>query len=1205
MTIVEERPSAPVTVVDRRRYPGVRSFLEPDQRRFFGRRRAAEELLLRVLSVRLLLQFAPSGAGKTSLLNAGLFPLLRPYGYFPFTIRLNHASESLVQAVTRSLRDAVRDAGLRAPVIPAEAGSVGVLLSRTQLWSQELRLLIPVLVFDQFEEVFTLRDEAFRRDFAREIGELSRGRHAQAVVDGASDGAPDAKVIISLREEYLGALEEMSTAIPDLFRERLRLSPVTPQEAREAIVEPAKLEGDWLSPRFAFEEKECLPGLVDFIDGASERVRVIELLTLQLVCQQAEAIAMARASSGTPEPTLTLADFGGQAGLERLVHGYYTGEIAKVGDPATRKKVVKLFEVGLLDPSGTKRLMLEQGEIRREYGVDETVLSALVASRLLRREPRSESVFYEISHDRLTEAIGRNRSVRLPRWVFHSLLGAAAVIVLLLASVAYVNSLRSEAEGARAKTAEALRVLFGDALVHRLREAGLSDTLQQGLSAGAVEGISDPLARALQFRRLGELAYERDTLETAQGHFTSAIAALDSARTDGRAAEIDAERAQTLKALGDVHSDRGEVSLAEPRYAEAVRLWAEVLKSDNGASQLNQLNAVEAEFALAALEDRMGNTARAEARYIDAGARALEVLKGLYHLMPDPESDSFVLGRAMQAFADAGLGLGQLWRLPEDLKGARALAVELRRMRPLSAKARLQLGTASAVYGGEIVSDPAETPGARQLFDEAATQFQELTRFDPRNLRMSRDLAAVQMLTAQGIAVCAVLPDCRKVLRAGEIESTEIRALDALGRFQDLATRDPGNLSWRDDLAWGKETQALLRFARSAHGEALRLIDEALTIRRASLVDDKDVTQRSLVASMLTTKAQVLAASGRHAEALAILDESQAAADQLPESVTRTYRRADAATVRSDVLKAVGRTREAETLRKQGLALYAEAEAIRRASKDRSIAANNDGNSHYNKANGMSGGDRSAGFERAMEKYRESVRADLLDPVVWSNLRNACSGLAIEEARAIEAAQPAENAAPAPASREQKREAALRCAVESAWMAWVLSDDLNDPKAGAARLRTLYEDRRALALVLRNDSARVREALRLAEQGVREVEALVEQNPSAGSLFLLADSYYGLGMLREESNGEGWEDAIRAAIGHGETLRDQEPDRAAHWLWLGQVHSELAKRLESRKRPGAAQERELGQLRCRTALRLATTADHRTAAQTCIDGARP
>jgi len=1204
MTIVEEHLSAAV-VVDRRRYPGVRSFQEPDHGHFFGRKRATDELLLRVLSVRLLLQFAPSGVGKTSLLNAGLFPLLRPHGYFPFTVRLNHAHETLVQAVTRSLRDAVRDAGLRDPVIPDAAPSVWALLSGSRLWNQELRLLIPVLVFDQFEEVFTLRDEAFRKSFALEIGDLSQGRHAPARVEAAGDGAPDAKVIISLREEYLGALEEMTTAIPDLFRERLRLPPLTAREAKDAIVEPAKLDGDWVSPRFAFEESECLPGLIDFIDGASERVRVIEPLTLQLVCQQAENIAVARASQ-TPHPTLTLADFGGMAGLERLVHGYYTSEIAKVGDAATRKKVVTLFEVGLLDPSGTKRLMLEQSEIQRKFGVDETVLYTLVASRLLRREPRNESVFYEISHDRLTEAIGRNRSIRLPRRVVTALWVAAVLIVGMFFSLLYVNNAWNEAEDARSRTAYALRVLWGDTLVQRLRETGLSDTLQQGLSTDAVQDTSDPVARALRLRRLGELAWERSTLDSAYGYFTAALEALDSASPGRQSAEISAERAHVQKNLGDVHADRGEVSLAEPRFAEAVRLWDEVLKGDDtpiDAFRVNQLNAVEAQLALASLNQRMGDVVRAESGYINAGSRALEVLKGLYHLMPDPGSDSFMLGRAMQLYADAGLYLASLWGFSKDLKGARAIAVDLRRMRPLSAQARIQLGTANATYGGLTVSNPEDAPRARRLFDEASAQFQELTRFDPRNLRLSRELAAVQMLTAQGIANCAVRPECNKVLRSGELESAEIWALDALGNFQRLATQDPGNRSLQGDLAWGKETQAELRRARKAYGDALLLTDEAVKIRRALIVDEKDIDERSSLTSLLISKAQLLAESGKREEALSMIDESTAAAGQLPESVWRTYRLGDAAAMKSDILKMLARAREADIFEKQSKAFYKQADVVRDARKDRSIAANKEGNSEYTKATTLKGADRSEGFERAMEKYQESVRDDFMDPIVWSNLRRACSRLATEEAGAIEADKIAENAS-APGPHQKKQEAALRCAVESAWMAWVLSDDVDDSKAGADQLKTLYEDRRALALVLRNDPTRVREALRLSEQGVREARELVEQNPSAGSLFLLADAYYGLGLMREESNGEGWEDAIRAAIGQGEKLRDQEPRDASHWLWIGQVHSELANRLESRSRSGAAQERALAQSTCQAALRLATAPDDRESAQTCLNDSR-
>ena len=201
----QAEPAAPGAFDERRRYPGVRSFEELDQVRFFGRTRATQELLLRVLSVRLLLQFAPSGAGKTSLLNAGLYPLLRPHGYFPCNVRLNRTDESLTQAIQRSLQDAAprfRSEGPGHSRRRRRGDSAWALLAGTQLWSRELLLLTPVLVFDQFEEVFTLRDEAFRKVFAKEIGALSTGSRAGRARSQAA--APALKIILSLREEYLG-----------------------------------------------------------------------------------------------------------------------------------------------------------------------------------------------------------------------------------------------------------------------------------------------------------------------------------------------------------------------------------------------------------------------------------------------------------------------------------------------------------------------------------------------------------------------------------------------------------------------------------------------------------------------------------------------------------------------------------------------------------------------------------------------------------------------------------------------------------------------------------------------------------------------------------------------------------------------------------------------------------------------------------------
>ena len=106
-----------------------------------------------------------------------------------------------------------------------------------------------------------------------------------------------------------------------------------------------------------------------------------------------------------------------------------------------------MFEQGLLDPNG-KRLMLEQGEIERRYGLDSTALARLEKSRLLRREPRNESVFYEISHDRLAEAIFRQRQTKLPRWVGRALVGSAVAVMLAVGVAVSVIYERRQTEAA-------------------------------------------------------------------------------------------------------------------------------------------------------------------------------------------------------------------------------------------------------------------------------------------------------------------------------------------------------------------------------------------------------------------------------------------------------------------------------------------------------------------------------------------------------------------------------------------------------------------------------------------------------------------------------------------------------------------------------------------------------------------------------------
>ncbi len=1202
MNASDAAPSAaPSAATDRRRYPGIRSFEEPDRGRFFGRRLAAEELLLRVLSVRLLLQFAPSGAGKTSLLNAGLFPRLRPHGYVPVMVRLNNPDESVAAAAARSLRLAAQETGLRAPVVPANPASLWDLVVGTQLWSADLLLLTPVLVFDQFEEVFTLRDEAFRRQFAHDVGELTRGRHAAATPAATEPALPEVKVVISLREEYLGALEEMTAAIPDLFRERLRVPPLNHDEAREAIVEPAALAGEWSSPAFTYDPP-CLEAMIDFIDGVSERVRVIEPLTLQLICQRAEAIVTER-SRRDDLPVVKLSDFGGPAGFEQVVHRYFKDELDKIADGGARRRAVELFETGLLDPAG-KRLMLEEGEITRTFGVEPDTLAQLVVSRLLRREPRNESVFYEISHDRLTEAIARNRRHRLPRWVRPTLAIAVLFILVLLGGLYMINQQRREAIAAKQQASEALQLLLGDELAGRLREVGLSDAVKQALDNVAVDP-ADARVLALLRRRLGELAWERDTLMASETAFREALAALDALEADAVTPIVFAERGTALRALGDIEAERGKVSEAEGFYTRSVEAWTEAAKRGLPSPE-SRLSAAETRLAVATLKSRLGDLAGAETELIDVARRARELMLASYVQSEEgTATDSFALGRALQVFAEATLNLARAsWQL-DELRGARALAAELVRIRPMSAQARVQLGAASAIYGAATL-DRDNVDEARRLFDESGRQFADLTQSDPSNRRMMRERSAVRLLTIESLARCAQRATCRGKLRPGELSSAHADSMESIAQFERVASGDADNRALMVDRAWGLETQATAAVVRGDSAQAPHFLDQALELRRAALVDPRDSESREAIVDVLYAKADALTTGGQRDAALAAVEQGLAETAQLPAGLTRLFRRVTGLRSKADLLKKSRRPADADALAAEIAEIDAALAAETESRGTRARQFNQAANTTFARAMTLTGAPARQAYDAATADYWRSLDQEPGDPIVWTNLKSSCAGVS-GTFGGVATPPPADAAA---------RERALECVLQASWLGWVLTEDVTSggassaPPPGAAdrreALRALYEARRGLALHLRDSDSK--RALSLAEHGARDVEAYAKRQarPDAHAMFLLADAHFGVAMLRQDSEATGWEPSFRTAVAYGEQVLALENRVAERYRWLGMVRGELANRFDAAgRRDEAEAERVTARAECGEALRLARDEDDRAAARTCTEAATP
>ena len=148
-------------------YVGPRFFRREDQSIFFGRSREANELLSLVISHSEVLLYAQSGAGKTSLINARLEPLLEgeEFEVLPVArMRTGVAGwEQLPIANVYVFHTLVSWAGDSLPAqVLARMTMPEFLKQREQATEEEELGKSSVAIFDQFEELFTLYPEHWK-----------------------------------------------------------------------------------------------------------------------------------------------------------------------------------------------------------------------------------------------------------------------------------------------------------------------------------------------------------------------------------------------------------------------------------------------------------------------------------------------------------------------------------------------------------------------------------------------------------------------------------------------------------------------------------------------------------------------------------------------------------------------------------------------------------------------------------------------------------------------------------------------------------------------------------------------------------------------------------------------------------------------------------------------------------------------------------
>ena len=249
----EALPSSDTAAVDAQNpWPGLEAFTEDDQSFFHGREAEIDELHRLVQRERLTILFGVSGLGKTSLLQAGLFPVLRNENVLPVRIRLNY-SEGMPELCLQIKEAIAQEAASASIEAPSLEGTLWESFHRdhADFWNSRNRVVTPLLVFDQFEEIFTRGRETPERaldteTLLTELTDLIEGR-VPAAVKARIDVNPEEakafafqrhnyKVLLSLREDFLADLESLRHRLPSVMHNRLRLCPMNGEQALSAVI---------------------------------------------------------------------------------------------------------------------------------------------------------------------------------------------------------------------------------------------------------------------------------------------------------------------------------------------------------------------------------------------------------------------------------------------------------------------------------------------------------------------------------------------------------------------------------------------------------------------------------------------------------------------------------------------------------------------------------------------------------------------------------------------------------------------------------------------------------------------------------------------------------------------------------------------------------------------------------------------------------
>lgn len=281
-------------------WPGLAAYKDPfgssSKRLFCGRDNESFELTRMIDDNIFVTLYGKSGNGKTSLLNAGVFPHLRQLNYIPISIRLGiePTTRSFQETIIRAIENTIKDAyieeiwgdGFIKPMQDKNANEyLWNYFARRRFYAdaKHERQVYPVIVLDQFEEVYKNRQKAADKLLCQIYYLMDESHRLESCEtdNGLYDYQYNFRFVISIREDDLYYLEDSidNHFLREMKQTRYRLLPITPEGAKDVILKPAEAEH-----LFAQNEEEQIVSTI--IDISKGKVDTISSNVLSLICNR-------------------------------------------------------------------------------------------------------------------------------------------------------------------------------------------------------------------------------------------------------------------------------------------------------------------------------------------------------------------------------------------------------------------------------------------------------------------------------------------------------------------------------------------------------------------------------------------------------------------------------------------------------------------------------------------------------------------------------------------------------------------------------------------------------------------------------------------------------------------------------------------------------------------------------------------------------